>query len=971
MGVRNESVRLDLTGDFTTSMAKAAAATALLNRELHRLSGQSVTTTRSTQNLSRDTDAVGTSAAKADRSINQLTGRLRLFADLAAILGPGLAPISAVAVPAVAGLANQMGVAALAGGTMIAAFQGVGDALKAVEKARLEPTVQNLQAARDAMAQISPAAQDMVNRIQELRPVLRGIRDEAAEGLFPGMIEGIDALEARADDLERIFSSVATATGDLFADAGESLASAKWDDFFTFLETEAPQTLESLGRTVGDLAHGLAELWMAFDPLNDDFSGWFEGIAEGFDEWAAGLAQTQGFQEFMDYVRSTGPQVAETFGALVDAVLEIGEAAAPLGGPVLAGLEAVAKTIAAIADSDLGTPIMTAVGGMALLSRGAATFAAVSSTAWGAKARGNLQGLIAGLTTVTSAQDRARLSAAQLAAVEEKRAAATRRGLATLGKAAGLTAALAVSSTGVADEIEATNTITLGLIGTLGGPFGAAIGSGVGAVMDLKAAHDDLKDSIEAAYRAIDSGSREGMTASLKGLYDQLNDLDNINLSNLAGKLGGLFGGDVRSDKIRAAIKDIEAALDSVGKPRRGIATLLPPPDGIQRTSSLLEAAAGSADQFREALIRANNVLTGRGAMREYEAALDDFAEALKKAGDASEYLNKNKTDFDIDTGKGRELQTMFDGIASAGIEAAAGLEGLARVRFMENLGGQLRGLAREAGIPRKAARELVADLLELDGVDANPKLGVVDEASEPIGNLRKELRSYGLTRENATAALNDVASMKIRSVQGLIDKYGMTRAQARALLQDMASGAIDAVRGRLRSLDGDNATVTITTRHVTEIITKAAKNVGGAVPGFANGGVVDFYANGGLRENHVAQIAPAGSWRVWAEPETGGEAYIPLAPAKRERSRDIAREVVSRLGGEVAWFANGALMDRPVRSSAAGHSSSVSRPAGLMVLTGTLDTPFGPAQVRGVVREEIKQRDEQRVRDTFAGMRG
>jgi len=64
-----------------------------------------------------------------------------------------------------------------------------------------------------------------------------------------------------------------------------------------------------------------------------------------------------------------------------------------------------------------------------------------------------------------------------------------------------------------------------------------------------------------------------------------------------------------------------------------------------------------------------------------------------------------------------------------------------------------------------------------------------------------------------------------------------------------------------------------------------------------ADGGVVDYYATGGLRENHVAQIAPAGAWRVWAEDETGGESYIPLHPSKRQRSLDIWRETGRRLG--------------------------------------------------------------------------
>ncbi|MDP8975740.1 MAG: phage tail tape measure protein [Actinomycetota bacterium] len=71
-----------------------------------------------------------------------------------------------------------------------------------------------------------------------------------------------------------------------------------------------------------------------------------------------------------------------------------------------------------------------------------------------------------------------------------------------------------------------------------------------------------------------------------------------------------------------------------------------------------------------------------------------------------------------------------------------------------------------------------------------------------------------------------------------------------------------------------------------------------------ADGGFVDFYGMGGFKESHQAQIARAGDWRVWAEPETGGEAYIPLSPAKRSRSVDIWEETGRRLG--VEHFAEG-----------------------------------------------------------------
>lgn len=95
-----------------------------------------------------------------------------------------------------------------------------------------------------------------------------------------------------------------------------------------------------------------------------------------------------------------------------------------------------------------------------------------------------------------------------------------------------------------------------------------------------------------------------------------------------------------------------------------------------------------------------------------------------------------------------------------------------------------------------------------------------------------------------------------------------------------------------------------------------------------ADGGVVDYYADGGV-ESHTAQIAPAGAWRVWAEPETGGEAYIPLAPGKRARSVDIWRETGRRLGiQDIENYANGGFWstaDVPRPPSTAPFSSPIS----------------------------------------------
>lgn len=95
----------------------------------------------------------------------------------------------------------------------------------------------------------------------------------------------------------------------------------------------------------------------------------------------------------------------------------------------------------------------------------------------------------------------------------------------------------------------------------------------------------------------------------------------------------------------------------------------------------------------------------------------------------------------------------------------------------------------------------------------------------------------------------------------------------------------------------------------------------------FADGGIrppVFGFANG--TENHLAQIAPAGAMRLWAEPETGGEAYIPLSRMKRRRSERILAEVASRFGGtylpgRVSQHANGSATEGQAERAATAQT--------------------------------------------------
>lgn len=111
--------------------------------------------------------------------------------------------------------------------------------------------------------------------------------------------------------------------------------------------------------------------------------------------------------------------------------------------------------------------------------------------------------------------------------------------------------------------------------------------------------------------------------------------------------------------------------------------------------------------------------------------------------------------------------------------------------------------------------------------------------------------------------------------------------------------GTLQPVEDKLATLNGREFTVNILGKLIG-----AGKQAGAGVADWVKG---IFSADGNfigpgmhLRsyaggESHVAQVS--NTMRLWAEPETGGEAYIPLAFAKRDRSLAILSDVATEFG--------------------------------------------------------------------------
>ncbi|GAA2136683.1 hypothetical protein GCM10009760_16340 [Kitasatospora kazusensis] len=250
-------------------------------------------------------------------------------------------------------------------------------------------------------------------------------------------------------------------------------------------------------------------------------------------------------------------------------------------------------------------------------------------------------------------------------------------------------------------------------------------------------------------------------------------------------------------------------------------------------------------------------------------------------------------------------------GAAASKAEMATGLDLVTQV-------AQAKGTDAAQGF----ARSLLAGDIE----GAMTTLQTIWGSKQPI-NPPDLSAVVGAFKQAGTSANDQWSAMLTLIAQVSKDKGA---AAAQALTQALLSGdlgkvqaALDSIGASVRAIPGSktinvsvNAPDSVT---IPVMFSRQGERVREEMQRQADGSVLTFFADGALtggREQHVAQIAPAGAWRVWAEPETHGEAYIPLAASKRPRSKAILEETARRFGGHVVYgklqhLADGAVLGR------------------------------------------------------------
>lgn len=226
------------------------------------------------------------------------------------------------------------------------AQQSVGDAQRALAQAQLQANAQQQQAfsaTKAAMAALGPAGQQFVRfLVSDMKPALDTLRNDAEQGVLPGLETGLKTLTAQDFPLFRdIVQKTGSALGTMLQQGLTALTDPFWKSWFGWVADTAGPTITTLGHIFGNIFTGMAGILKGFGGTWTEFGGWLDGLSQKFAAWGKSIAagNNKGFNDFLKFVHDNGPKVAQILGEVATTLGKTAQGVSGLGSAELSALD--------------------------------------------------------------------------------------------------------------------------------------------------------------------------------------------------------------------------------------------------------------------------------------------------------------------------------------------------------------------------------------------------------------------------------------------------------------------------------------------------------------------------------------------------------------------------------------------------------------------------------------------------------
>lgn len=199
------------------------------------------------------------------------------------------------------------------------------------------------------LAKLTPAARGTFDAFTSLRTAFKAWSTSLQPQVMPLFTRALVGLKNSLPGLTPFVLAAASAIGTLQDKVSAGLKSPWWKGFKKDLAGSVEPAIVGLGVSFGNIFKGMTGVIQAFLPHMDSISATMQRITGRFATWGSSLKGSDKFERFLAYASQQGPVLARAVGDISSAFYQVSRALAPLSGPVLQILGAVARAIASIA----------------------------------------------------------------------------------------------------------------------------------------------------------------------------------------------------------------------------------------------------------------------------------------------------------------------------------------------------------------------------------------------------------------------------------------------------------------------------------------------------------------------------------------------------------------------------------------------------------------------------------------------
>lgn len=206
------------------------------------------------------------------------------------------------------------------------------DATNAKERAKIMEQINVLQQSlgkeeKKALATL----EDFKDNWQEIASITQ-------KPILKSFTNSLTTFKTVLNSLTPMFVSVANGAVTLSKNMDNAFKAPDLQNFIKWMNNNAGQAFVTFGNIAGNVMRTVMNLIVAFGPLGNDMAASMEKATASWAKWAAGLSSSQRFQDFVAYTRENGPKLLKVITNFSGALRRLFAAFGPMSADMLTSL---------------------------------------------------------------------------------------------------------------------------------------------------------------------------------------------------------------------------------------------------------------------------------------------------------------------------------------------------------------------------------------------------------------------------------------------------------------------------------------------------------------------------------------------------------------------------------------------------------------------------------------------------------